>query len=67
MPIAMHETGVALQPNSMFPAYPWLLWNVWATYENTVQGGFTFNTVASLQAAYASQYTITRDEIPNLK
>jgi len=43
------------------------MWNVWATYENTVISGFTFNTVASMQAAYASQYTITRDEIPSLK
>jgi beta-mannanase len=68
MPITLHETGSAVQPDYMFPTTaPWVLWNVWANYENTAQGGFTFNTVASLQAAYASQYTITRDEIPNLK
>jgi hypothetical protein len=67
MPIGMHETGSAIQPDSAFPSYPWLLWSVWATYENTAQGGFTFNTVASLQQAYASTYTITRDEVPNLK
>ncbi len=46
---------------------PGILWNIWATYENTAQSGFTFNTIDSLKAAYASQYTITRDEIPNLK
>jgi beta-mannanase len=67
MPIAMHETGSAIQPDSAFPSYPWLLWNVWCAYENTAQSGFTFNTVASLQQAYASQYTITRDEVPSLK
>ncbi len=56
MPIALHETGSALQPNSIFPAAAtaWIMWNVWATYENTVISGFTFNTVASMQAAYAS-------------
>jgi beta-mannanase len=68
MPIALHETGSALQPDSMFPnpTAPWIMWNVWATYENTVISGFTYNTVASMTAAYASQYTITRDEVPNL-
>ncbi len=67
IPMALHETGSAVQPDSMFPtAAPWILFNVWATYENTVISGFTYNTVASLQAAYASQYTITRDEVPNL-
>ncbi len=68
MPIALHETGTAVQPDYMFPnTAPWVLWNIWATYENTAQSGFMFNTVDSLKAAYASQYTITRDEIPNLK
>jgi beta-mannanase len=68
MPIALHETGTAVQPDYMFPnTAPWILWNIWATYENTAQSGFTFNTIDSLKAAYASQYTITRDEIPNLK
>jgi len=69
MPIALHETGSALQPNSIFPGAgtPWIMWNVWATYENTVISGFTFNTLASMQAAYASQYTVTRDQIPSLK
>jgi beta-mannanase len=68
MPIALHETGSAVQPSTMFPtAAPWVLFNVWATYENTAIGGFMFNTVASMQAAYASPFTITRDEIPSLK
>jgi hypothetical protein len=69
MPIALHETGSALQPDSMFPsaATPWIMWNVWATYENTVIGGFAYNTAASMRTAYDSQYTITRDEIPSLK
>jgi beta-mannanase len=68
MPITLHETGSALQPDSMFPSptAPWVLWNVWATYENTTISGFNYNTVASMTAAYASQYTITRDLIPNL-
>jgi beta-mannanase len=68
MPIALHETGTAVQPDYMFPnTAPWVLWNVWSTYENTSQSGFTFNTIDSLKAAYASPYTVTRDEIPNLK
>jgi beta-mannanase len=69
MPIALHETGSALQPESMFPkpTAPWIMWNVWATYENTTIGGFNYNTVASMTAAYASQYTITRDLVPDLK
>jgi beta-mannanase len=68
MPMTLHETGSALQPDSMFPnpTAPWIMWNVWATYENTTISGFTYNTVASMTAAYGSQYTITRDEIPNL-
>ena len=65
IPIPLHETGAVPQPASMFPSTaPWLLWNVWATYENTAQNGVTYNTVSSLQSAYASSYTITRDELP---
>ena len=68
MPIALHETGTAVQPSTMFPTTaPWVLFNVWATYENTAISGFMFNTVASMQAVYASSFTITRDEIPSLK
>jgi Glycosyl hydrolase family 26 len=62
IPLALHETGVVPQPSTMFPtAAPWLLWNVWAGYETSN------NTVATMASAYSSQYTITRDEIPNLK
>lgn len=69
IPITLHETGSALQPNDMFPnpTAPFIMWNVWATYENTTIGGFNYNTVASMTAAYNSQYTITRDKVPNLK
>jgi Glycosyl hydrolase family 26 len=62
IPLALHETGVIPQPSSMFPtSAPWLLWNVWAGYETSN------NSVANISAAYSSPYTITRDEIPNLK
>jgi Glycosyl hydrolase family 26 len=65
MPITLHETGAALQPDSMFPAAtaPWIMWNVWAGYQTMT----AYNTVASMKAAYASKYTITRDLIPSLK
>jgi Glycosyl hydrolase family 26 len=63
MPLALHETGSVPQPSTMFPtAAPWLLWSVWAGYE-TMNG----NTDAKFVSAYASPYTITRDEVPNLK
>ena len=62
MPIPLHETGKIPQPSTMFPATaPWLLWNVWAGYETSD------NSLSEIQSAYASPYTITRDEIPNLK
>ena len=62
MPITLHETGVVPQPSTMFPtAAPWVLWNIWAGYQ------ISENTVANIQSAYASTYTITRDEVPNLK
>ncbi len=64
MPIPLHETGTIPQPSTMFPSTaPWLLWNVWATYETNT----SINTVAKIQSAYASSYTVTRDEIPSLK
>lgn len=67
LPIPLHETGAAPQPANMFPtAAPWLLWNIWAGYENIPQGGVTYNTVASLKSAYGSSYTITRDLLPKL-
>lgn len=68
LPIALHETGAVAQPDTMFPSVaPWVLFNVWATYENTVIGGFTYNTLSSLQQAYTSQFVITRDKVPSLK
>lgn len=61
-PIALHETGNIPQPSTMFPsAAPWLLWNVWAGYQ------VSHNSVADIKSAYASPYTVTRDELPNLK
>ena len=65
MPIPLHETGAIPQPASMFPSTaPWLLWNVWAGYQSSPQNGVTYNTVSSIQSAYSSSYTITRDELP---
>ena len=62
IPLALHETGVVPQPSTMFPSSaPWLLWSIWAGYESSN------NTVATISSAYASEYTITRDEVPNLK
>ena len=62
MPLALHETGKIPQPSTMFPSTaPWLLWSVWAGYETSS------NSVTDIKNAYASAYTVTRDEIPNLK
>jgi hypothetical protein len=59
MPLALHESS-SVDPNSWFlTASPWVLWNIWAGYEQA--------QLASLQTAYASSYTITRDKVPNLK
>ena len=50
------------QPSTMFPSTaPWVLWNIWAGYQ------ISENSVANIRSAYASTYTITRDEVPNLK
>ena len=60
MPIALHECGTAPNPGTMFPtAAPWVLFSVWAGYEN--------NQWASLKTIYADSHTITRDLIPSLK
>jgi len=62
VPITLHETGTVPQPSTMFPSTaPWVLWNIWAGYQ------ISENSVANIQSAYASTYTITRDEVPNLK
>jgi hypothetical protein len=60
MPIALHECGTAPNPSTMFPtAAPWVLFSVWAGYEN--------NQWAGLKTIYADSHTITRDQIPSLK
>jgi hypothetical protein len=62
IPMVLHETGVIPQPATMFPtAAPWLLFNVWAGFETSS------NTVTTIKNAYASPFTVTRDEIPSLK
>jgi len=62
IPLALHETGMVPQPATMFPSTaPWLLWSIWAGYESSN------NNIADIISAYASPYTITRDEVPNLK
>jgi len=64
VPIALHETGMVPQPSNMFPtAAPWVLWNIWAGYQRDTSK----NQVSAIQSAYSSSYTITRDEVPNLK
>lgn len=64
VPITLHETGTIVQPSTMFPnTAPWVLFNVWAGYYNDGQ----HNTMSTVQSAYNSSYTITRDEVPNLK
>jgi hypothetical protein len=68
MPIPLHETGTIPQPAAMFPtAAPWLMWNVWATYQNTAAEGYTWNTPETIKTAYADSHTITRETLPNLK
>lgn len=68
IPIPLHETGTIPQPSAMFPtAAPWLLWNVWATYQNTDAESYTWNTPETIKSAYADSHTITRETLPNLK
>jgi hypothetical protein len=62
VPIPLHETGTVPQPDTMFPsAAPWVLFNVWAGYQTSQ------NSLSAMQSAYDSPYTITRDEVPDLK
>jgi hypothetical protein len=64
VPIPLHETGVVPNPDLMFTqGAPWVLFNIWANYEQDT----AYNTPDSIKAAYSSDYTITRDEVPNLK
>jgi len=63
-PIPLHETGRIPTPSSMFPsAAPWVLFNIWATY----QSDGTHNTTANIKSVYEDAHTVTRDEVPNLK
>lgn len=67
LPIPLHETGTIPQPSDMFPSTaPWLLWNVWATYENTMAESFTWNTDATVKKAYDDPRTVTRETLPSL-
>jgi beta-mannanase len=68
IPIPLHETGTIPQPSAMFPsAAPWVLWNVWATYENTNAEGYTWNTPDSIKSAYNDSHTVTRESLPSQK
>jgi hypothetical protein len=61
MPIALHETGTIPDPDTMFPSNaPWVLFNAW------VGSSYPTNSTDSIREAYASEYTITRDEVPDL-
>jgi Glycosyl hydrolase family 26 len=68
-PIPLHETGAIPQPADMFAnsKAPWVLWNVWATYENTAQSGVTYNTAATIMKAYSDAHTVTRETLPSLE
>lgn len=67
-PIPLHETGTIPQPSAMFPSTaPWLMWNVWAGYENSVQESYTWNTADTIKSAYADSHTVTRETLPSLK
>jgi hypothetical protein len=67
-PIPLHETGTIPEPSAMFPsAAPWVLWNVWAGYQNTNAEGYTWNTPESIKAAYGDPHTVTRESLPSFK
>ena len=52
----------------MFPTNaPWVLFNIWAGYQNTNAENFTWNTPESIKSAYADSHTVTRETLPNLK
>jgi hypothetical protein len=42
-------------------AAPWVLLNTWAGYE------MSGNSLSNVQRVYANAYTVTRDEVPNLR
>jgi hypothetical protein len=58
MPIPLHESS-AVDPSTWFPtASPFVLWNIWAGYEE--------NAAATVKAGMTDSHTITRDLVPNL-
>lgn len=62
-PIPLHENGLIPNPNDMFNgnAAPWVLFNTWAGYQMSA------NSLSNVQSVYANAYTVTRDEVPNLR
>ncbi|MGA3121001.1 MAG: glycosyl hydrolase [Polyangiaceae bacterium] len=58
MPIALHESN-AVNPSAWFPTSPFVLWNVWAGYEDMA--------ASTVKAGMTDTHTITRDLVPDLK
>jgi hypothetical protein len=59
MPIPLHESSKLPDPATLFPSSaPFVLFNTWACSQKS-------NT--SIPTAFNSSFTITRDEVPNLK
>ena len=59
MPIPLHESSKLPDPATMFPSSaPFVLFNTWA-------GSQKNNT--SITTAFNSSFTVTRDQVPNLK
>jgi hypothetical protein len=59
MPIPLHESSNFPNPSTLFPSSaPWVLFNTWA--------GSQKNN-SSIPTAFNSTFTVTRDEVPNLK
>ena len=59
MPIPLHESSNFPNPSTLFPSSaPWVLFNTWA--------GSQKNN-SSIPTAFNSEFTVTRDEVPNLK
>jgi hypothetical protein len=63
IPIPLHENGLIPNPTDMFAndAAPWVLFNTWAGYQ------ISNNALSHVQSVYANAYTVTRDEVPNLR
>ena len=59
IPITLHESSNFPNPSTLFPSTaPWVLFNTWA--------GSQKNN-SSIPTAFNSEFTITRDKVPNLK